>query len=328
MTNFTRTHLQRASAILVAGCLVGAAPALALSPPSKGAKPQGAASAKFNILAPETPGGSDDTLAHNLASFLGSAKLASVTVTNLPGQGGVKGFKAFAARKGQSGQLMVMGLGTLNSLMTTSAGVTLADVTPIARLTTGYEVVVVRPNSPYKSIDDVISAYRASPGKIRFGGASKTSTGMIFMKQLLKAAGIGDPAMKWVDSSGNYQGIHALYQDELDVGVVSYAVAQEEIKKNRVRALVMSAPNRPFGVKIPTARELGYKTELTTWQGIFAPGNLSVDETNRLSVIFAALARDPKWRTLLISQKQASYFQPALSFRFFLQHEVEKLAAP
>lgn len=281
----------------------------------------------YRILAPATTGGGYDTLARNLAKTLDTTKLASSSVYNVPGEGGVVGLREFVKRKGEGDQLVVFGLTTIAAMqISKEGGLSLKDLTPVARLVNDYEVLIVPASSPYKTLTDLTTAFKGNPG-LRFGGASVASAGHLFTGNVLQAAGGNVRNLKWVPSSGNLQGIKAMLNGELDVVSSSYGVAEPDIKAGRVRALAISAPERVTGVNIPTAREQGIDAELVNWRGVFAPANLSSADKARLSSVMSRLARSKEWRTLLAQEKQNSFFQPGVSFGYFLDREAPRIQA-
>ncbi|MFL5127074.1 MAG: tripartite tricarboxylate transporter substrate-binding protein, partial [Microvirga sp.] len=136
----------------------------------------GAASAQteLKILAPAAPGGGWDQTARSMQQALvqsGAAK--SVQVTNIPGAGGTIGIAQFVnSAKGDGNQLMVNGFVMVGAILTNKAPVTLDQVTPIARLTSEYLVIVVPANSPLKTAKDLADRLKAEPGKVTWAGGS------------------------------------------------------------------------------------------------------------------------------------------------------------
>ncbi|NKB16245.1 MAG: hypothetical protein HC774_04180 [Sphingomonadales bacterium] len=98
----------------------------------------------LKIMAPAAPGGGWDQTARALQSVMETTGLAKpVTVQNVAGAGGTVGLAQFVNARGDGNQLMVMGLVMVGAIPTNKAKVTLEQVTPIARLTGEYEVLVV-----------------------------------------------------------------------------------------------------------------------------------------------------------------------------------------
>lgn len=281
----------------------------------------------YRILAPATAGGGYDTLARMLGKSLQGARITTAnTVYNVPGDGGVVGLRDFIKKEGQGNELVVFGLTTIAAMKTTpNAGVSLQNLTPVARLVNDYEVLIVPAASPYKTLGDLVQAFKATPGTLRFGGASVASAGHLFTGNVLQAGGGNVRALKWVPSSGNLQAIKAMLAGELEVVSSSYGVAEPDIKAGRVRALALSAPDRVDGINVPTAREQGVDAELVNWRGVFAPANLSSAQKASLSSTLGRLARSSTWRDALAAEKQNSYYQPAVTFAYFLDREVPRI---
>lgn len=282
----------------------------------------------YRILAPSTAGGGYDTLARNMATALDRTALAPGSVVyNMPGEGGVVGLRTFVEQRGKSDQLVVFGLTTIASMqLTKGAPLSLKDLTPVARLVNDYEVLLVPSGSPYKSLGDLITAYKGNPN-LRFGGASVGSAGHLFTGDVLKAGGGNIRLLKWIPSSGNLQGIKAMLGGELDVVSSSYGVAEPDIKAGRVRALALSAPEAVPGITVPTAKSQGVDAELVNWRGVFAPAGLDSEQKAKLNTVIGRMARSGDWRSLLFAEKQNSFFQPGVTFTYFLDREEARIGA-
>src|SRR6266508_1255943 len=127
----------------------------------------------LRIMVPNTPGGGYDVTARTAGRAMEEAKLArNVEVFNLPGAGGTVGLQRVVNEKGNGKLLMQMGLGVVGSVYTNKSKATLADTTPIARLIQEPDIVVVPKDSKYKTLDDLVTAWKANPGKLSVGGGS------------------------------------------------------------------------------------------------------------------------------------------------------------
>ena len=93
-----------------------------------------------------------------------------IEVFNLEGAGGTVGLQRLVNEDGNADMLMQMGLGVVGSVYTNSSAATLADTTPIAKMTEETEIVVVGKDSPYRSIDQLVAAWKADPGAVPVGG--------------------------------------------------------------------------------------------------------------------------------------------------------------
>ena len=129
----------------------------------------------LRIMAPADPGGGWDTTARAMSKALADDKIIKKAseVYNVPGAGGTIGLSQLATKQsGQSNQLMIMGLVMLGAIQTNESPVDLSKVTPIASLSTEPEAIVVRSQSKYKALDDLVSDMKSDPAKVSFGGST------------------------------------------------------------------------------------------------------------------------------------------------------------
>ncbi len=127
----------------------------------------------LRFMVPNTPGGGYDITARTAAKNAEDAGLThNIEVFNLPGAGGTVGLSRLVSEHGNGKLAMSMGLGVVGAARSNHAPKTLADTTPIARLTEEQDVVVVAKDSPYRTIDELITAWKKDPGKVPVGGGS------------------------------------------------------------------------------------------------------------------------------------------------------------
>jgi hypothetical protein len=149
--------------------------------------------------------------------------------------------------------------------------VDLTMVTPIARLTTEYEVVVVPSNSPHKTIGDLVKAFKAEPGKVSWGGGSAGGTDHILVGLIAKAVGADPSKINYVPFKGGGEAITSIIGGHVAAGVSGLGEFAEQIKAGRMRALAVSSPKALDG--IASLKEQGIDVELGNWRGVFAaPG--------------------------------------------------------
>ena len=116
------------------------------------------------IMVPNSPGGGYDTTARVAAKIVEDDKINdTVEVYNLEGAGGTTGLAKLVGSKGKDGELMLMGLGVVGAVYTNQSESTLADTTPIARLISEPDILVVPADSPYKTLDDLVATGRSRP---------------------------------------------------------------------------------------------------------------------------------------------------------------------
>src|SRR5262249_4393933 len=148
----------------------------------------------IEIMAPAAPGGGYDRTARALQNTIEKEGLGkNVTVVNVGGAGGAIGLAQFIRNKaGKSDAMVVGGFGMVASFATNKSPVTLADVTPLARLTGEYTIVVVPTNSPIRSLAELITKYKAAPRSVSWAGGSAGGNDHIMAALIAQAVG-GDP---------------------------------------------------------------------------------------------------------------------------------------
>src|SRR5690349_4683838 len=125
----------------------------------------------LRIMVPNSAGGGYDITARTAAKVMEADDITKGTeVFNLEGAGGTVGLARTVNEKGNGSLTMLMGLGVVGASYTNKSEATLADTTPIVRLIEEYGAVMVPKDSPFQSIDDLVKAWKADPGKLSVGG--------------------------------------------------------------------------------------------------------------------------------------------------------------
>ena len=165
------------------------------------------ASAQINqltLVAPASPGGGWDQTARAMQQAMQqSGVMKIVKVVNVAGAGGTVGLAQFIdAQRGKGDALLVNGLIMVGAVLTNKSPVNLSQVTPIARLTGEYEVLVVPTKSPYMTLADLIRAWKTDPGKISIAGGSAGGTDHMLAGLLAAAAGVDVTKVNYIPHSG------------------------------------------------------------------------------------------------------------------------------
>src|SRR3954463_8302787 len=119
----------------------------------------------LRFMVPNSPGSGYDTTARAVAASMEDEEIAKgIEVFNLEGAGGTVGLQRLVNEKGNTDMLMQMGLGVVGAQYSNQSKATLAQTTPIAKLIEESEAIVVPAKSPYKTLDDLVTAWKAKPG--------------------------------------------------------------------------------------------------------------------------------------------------------------------
>ncbi|MBV7476409.1 tripartite tricarboxylate transporter substrate binding protein [Pseudomonas sp. PDM31] len=242
------------------------------------------------FMAPGSVGGGYDQTARVLGKALVEAGTAkSVTFENKGGAGGTLGLAQFAnSTKGDPNALLVVGAIMVAGIEQNKPQISLKDVTPIARLFTEYNVIAVRKESEFKTLDDLIKAFKANPTSITFGGGSKGSIDHIGIAELAGKLDVPVNKVNYVAFGGGGEVVAQALGGQLKVITGGYAELGQYIKSGQFRVLAIGAPERVPGIDAPTLKESGYDVIIGNWRGVYGAAGLSAEQ--RKDVIDAVVA--------------------------------------
>ena len=177
-----------------------------------GALPARAAGANLKMMIPANPGGGWDTTGRALGKALQEAgAAASVTYENKGGAAGAIGLAQFVnASKGDPNALMAMGAVMLGGIITGKPPVNLSQATPLARLTSEYNVFVLPESSPLKTMKDVVEQMKKDPGSVKWGGGSRGSTEHIAACILARSVGVDPKKVNYIAFRGGGEATAAI----------------------------------------------------------------------------------------------------------------------
>jgi putative tricarboxylic transport membrane protein len=281
-------------------------------------------SKQLRIMAPAAPGGGWDQTSRAAQSALEEANLApkGVEVFNVPGAGGTVGLAQLRGEKGNAHLFMAMGLVMVGAVTTNRSPVTLDDVTPIARLTGEYEVLVVPKNSPYKTLDDFVADLKKDAGKVPIAGGSAGGTDQIVAGLLAKEVGADPKKVNYVAFSGGGEALAAILGGKVKAGISGVGEWSEQIKAGQLRALAVTSKDRVEDISdVPTFTEQDVDLELANWRGIVAPAGLrDADEAAAVALV-EKLHDTDEWRDVLKKNGWDDQFLAGDDFAKFLDEE-------
>ncbi|WP_309051156.1 tripartite tricarboxylate transporter substrate binding protein [Streptomyces sp.] len=277
----------------------------------------------LRLMVPNTPGGGYDITARTAAKDAEEAGLTGdVEVFNLPGAGGTVGLTRLVGERGNGRLAMSMGLGVVGAVHTNKTPRTLADTTPIARLTEEQDIVVVGKNSPYRTLQDLLAAWRKDPGKLPVGGGSSPGGPDHLAPMLMaQAAGIPPKEVNYVPFDGGGELLASILGNKVAFGVSGVGEYLDQIKAGELRLLAVTGPRRVPGLDAPTLREAGLDTEFTNWRGVVAPPGLTDAERDKLVGLVTALHASPQWKRSLETHGWNDAFLPGEQFGAFLTEQ-------
>jgi tripartite-type tricarboxylate transporter receptor subunit TctC len=247
-----------------------------------------------HIFVPYAAGGGVDILARTLGDVVSRQWGQTVIVENRPGAGGVVASQALVASPPDGYTLIVVASGHATNpfLYPKIPYDTFKDFAPISLLASSANILLVRADSPFKTLGDVIAQARAKPGSLSFGHAG-TGTSTHLAGELLKNLARID--LNAIPYKGGAPSINDLLGGQIPMSFNNGPESVGQLEAGTVRALAVTTASRaPFLPTVPGMAETvpGYDTEV--WWGLLGPAGMSPDLVAKLAHDFvAALNTEP-----------------------------------
>ena len=287
-----------------------------------------AAQMELKLIAPAAPGGGWDQTARSIQQALIAEKLVkNAQVINVTGAGGTVGLAQLVnGAKGDGNQLMVNGFVMVGAILLNKSPVTLAQVTPIARLTEETQVMVVPANSPIKNAKDLGELAKKDVAKVTFAGGSAGGVDHIMAALFVGAVGADASKVNYVPFSGGGESLAAILGGKVTAGISGYSEYEGQIKAGKLRAIGVTSPQRLPGADVPTFKEQGVDLVLANWRSVVAPPGLNDAQKKALDDLVAKLAKSKTWQDILKQKGWDDGYMPADQFTAFLDKEQARVA--
>jgi putative tricarboxylic transport membrane protein len=284
-----------------------------------------AAPAELSIMAPAGPGGGWDQTARSMQQVLQEAGIVpNVQVTNVPGAGGTIGLAQFVnTAKGDPTQLIVGGYVMVGAIIANNSPVSLADVTPIARLTGEYEAIVVPASSPIQSMEDLVAELKKDPGAVSWAGGSAGGVDHIAVGLIAKAAGVDPTKINYIPFSGGGEALAAILGAQVTAGVSGYGEFAGQIESGDLRLLGISAPGPVEGIDARTLKDAGLDVDVQNWRMVAAGPDLTDEQKADLVATVEAMAETDQWKETLATKGWLNTFLAGDDFAAYIDGQIE-----
>ena len=251
----------------------------------------------ITLIVPFPPGGVADTVARPVAEALARELKQVVIVENKVGAGGALGM-GIAARAPADGYTLLLSLSSISILpeadiiLARKPAYALKQFRPIARFTADPTVLVVRADSPWKTLAEFVADMKKKPGAFNFGSSGNYGTMHVPMEMLKASAGFN---MTHIPYTGAGPAVLALIGGHVDAVASGPSTVLQHIKSGKLRALahwgdkpLQSLPD------VPSLQQSGYATQFAQWSALFAPAGTPEAIVQRLRVAARKIASDPQ----------------------------------
>ena len=289
------------------------------------------AAAAVKMMLPANPGGGWDTTGRALGKALQDAGVASsVTYDNKGGAAGAIGLAQFVnSSKGDSNAMMVMGAVMLGGIITGKPPVSLTQATPLARLTSEYNVFVLPANSPFKSMAEVVAQLKKDPGSVKWGGGSRGSTEHIAAAMIAREVGVDPSKINYVAFRGGGEAISAILGGNVTVGGSGFSEFAEYITTGKMKPIGVTAGQRLKGAasSIPTLKEQGINVEIGNWRGVYGGPGISKAQRDELIAMIEKATKSKAWAEALQKNDWTPAWMAGDAFANFVDQEFASLRA-
>lgn len=287
------------------------------------------AASNMKLMIPANPGGGWDSTGRALGAALQDAGVASsVAYENKGGAAGALGLAQFVnARRGDPDALMVMGAVMLGGMITGKPPVQLSEATPIARLTTEYNVFVLPENSPFKTMKDVVQQLKKDPGSVKWGGGSRGSTEHIAAAMLAHAVGVDASKINYVAFRGGGEAVAAILGGNVTVGGSGYSEFRQYVESGKMKAIAVTSGERLPGLDIPTLKEEGIDVEIGNWRGVYAAPGISPAQRKTLTDMVVAATKSKSWAESIKKNNWTPALLAGPAFEEFVDRDFASLRA-
>ena len=276
------------------------------------------------MLIPANPGGGWDTTGRELGKALtASGAVKNIQYDNKGGAAGAIGIAQFVnSAKGDPNALMMGGMVMVGGLIQNKSPVTIDQVTPVARLTSEYEVIVV-PTSGPKTLKELLDKFKANPGSVSWGGGSAGGTDHILAGMIAKDVGVEPSKVNYVPFKGGGEAVSAIIGGHVTAGVSGLSEFSQHIKSGKMRALAVSSPKAIDG--IPSLKEQGVNVELANWRGIFGAPGITKAQRDELIQAVEKAVKSKEWKETLKRQEWDDYYLSGDAYGQYIASENKRI---
>jgi len=263
------------------------------------------------IIVPATPGSSADILGRVLADGLSSRLGKPFIIVNKPGANGVLG-TADVARANPDGYTLLHGATysiTVQPLTDKEAGYTPASFTPICQTFKNDQVVVVPPNSPLRSVRDIVEAAKKRPGALNVGIPGIATIPHLAMIELARQAKV---EFNDVPYKGPAEEIQNVRSGQIDFAAVPLTAAAGS---GLAMPGLFAETRNPSLPDVPTFKEQGYDVAPLSFGGLLGPAGIPEGVRHKLeSACTAIMKGDAAQRVVKNTLQPADYFADSAGF--------------
>lgn len=277
------------------------------------------------LINPYAPGGGTEQMFTALNTTVQDLKLQpfAFVVDTKVGDGGSVGRRAAAQAAKDGYTLTSIDDSVLFQNLTGAATLSHLDFTPISRLAVDFNMVVVRSDSRYATLQELIAAAAAAPNQVKVGGGGLGSIDQVHLTQISRLAKV---TFDYKPYNGSGEVVTNLLAGNLDAIMANPSEVAAELQTGKVRAVgVTSAERLPALPTVPTLKEQGIDLVVSQYRGLAGPKGMPPDVVAKIDSWLKQATQSDYWRTNFLKKyQQEDGYQNSADFAKFLDDEVKR----
>ncbi|WP_369803631.1 Bug family tripartite tricarboxylate transporter substrate binding protein [Mycobacterium sp. NAZ190054] len=278
---------------------------------------------RLRMMVPNSPGGGYDLTARTAVKIMEDDEITGrVEVFNVIGAGGTVAMARLMNERGNGDLMMMMGLGVVGATFTNGSDARASDATALAKVVEEQEGILVPADSPFRTVQDFVTAWKADPANVTIGGGSSPGgPDHLFPMETAKTVGVDPAEVNFVSYDGGGDLLTALLGNKIAAGTSGLGEYVDQIESGQVRVLAVSGDERVEGVDAPTLTEAGIDLTFTNWRGVIAPPGISDTDRAAMVKVLEELHATDAWKEALVKNGWSDAFLTGAPFEAFLAEQ-------
>ncbi len=283
---------------------------------------------RLRMMVPNSPGGGYDLTARTAVKVMEDTDITGrIEVFNVIGAGGTVAMARLMNEKGNDDLMMMMGLGVVGAVYTNGSSARASDAMALAKMVEEQEGILVPGDSPFRTIGELVAAWKADPAKVTIGGGSSPGgPDHLFPMETARAVGVDPRKVNYITYDGGGDLLTALLGRKMAAGTTGLGEFVDQIEAGQVRVLAVSGAKRVEGIDAPTLSEAGIDLTFTNWRGILAPPGISGEARDAMVRALTDLHATQQWRDALAKNGWSDAFSTGEDFEQFLRDQDHRVS--
>jgi tripartite-type tricarboxylate transporter receptor subunit TctC len=282
------------------------------------------------FVAPFPPGGSVELIGRPLAASLEKTLKQPVLFTNRVGAAGAVGTSYVAASEPDGYRILfnissIVVVPEADKIFDRKPAYTMDQLLPVARVNADPNVLLVRTESPWKTLKELVDEAKRKPGQLSYSSSGVYGSTHVPAEMFTQAAGI---PMRHVPFAGGGPATNALLGGHVDIHIQNVPGSMAHIRSGKLRPLAVTSARRADALPdVPTMKELGVDVDYGVWHGVFVAAKTPPEVVKVIRDAVRVAVADPDFTGALQKISAAVAYLDLPEFQKFVADETRAMAA-